>query len=54
MRIEKPGDTSSALEKGRNEEAVKACSHLTKNHLSTQTLAQGSQRLALEERGEVE
>jgi hypothetical protein len=54
MRIQKPGDASSALEKGRNDGALKACAHLTKNHLSTQTLAQGNQRLALEERGEVE
>jgi hypothetical protein len=54
MRIQKPGDPSSALEKEKNDEALKACGHLTKNHLSTQTLAQGNQRLALEERGEVE
>jgi hypothetical protein len=53
MRIKKPGDASSALEKGRIDGALKACAHLTKKHLSTQTLAQGNQRLALEERGEV-
>jgi hypothetical protein len=50
MRIEKPGDASSALEKGRIDGALKACANLTKNHLSTQTLAQGNQRLALEKR----
>jgi hypothetical protein len=54
MRIKKPRDASSALEKGRNNGALKACAILTKNHFSNQTLAQGIQRLALEERGEVE
>jgi hypothetical protein len=54
MRIEKPGDASSALEIGRIDGALKACQILTKKHFSTQTLAQGNQGLALEERGEVE
>jgi hypothetical protein len=54
MQIEKHGDASSALEMGRIDWALKACQILTMNHFSTQTLAQGSQRLALEERGEVE
>jgi hypothetical protein len=54
MRIEKLRDASSALEKGRNDGALKACAILTMNHFSTQTLAQGNQTLALEERGEVE
>jgi hypothetical protein len=54
MRIDEPEDASSALEKGRNDEALKACANLTMNHFSTQTLAQGNQRLALEERGEME
>jgi hypothetical protein len=54
MRIQKPGDASSALEKGRNDGALKACAHLTNNHFSTQTLDQENQSLALEERGEVE
>jgi hypothetical protein len=54
MRIEKPRDASSALEMGRIDGALKACAHLTRKHFSTQTLAQGIQRLALEERGEVE
>jgi hypothetical protein len=54
MRIEKPGDALSALEKRRNDGALKACAHFTRNHLSTQTLAQGNQGLALDERGEVE
>jgi hypothetical protein len=51
---QKPGDASSALEMVRNDVALKACAHFTRNHLSTQTLAQGNQGLALEERGEVE
>jgi hypothetical protein len=34
----------------RNDGALKACAHFTRNHLSTQTLAQGNQGLALEER----
>jgi hypothetical protein len=54
MRLEKPGDASSALEKGRNDGALKACAILTMKHFTTQTLAQGNQILALEERGEVE
>jgi hypothetical protein len=54
MRIEKSGDASSALEKGRIDGALKACAHLTRTHFPTQTLAQGNQRLALEEREEVE
>jgi hypothetical protein len=54
MRTEKPGDASSAFEKGRNDGALKACAILTMNHFSTQTLAQGNQRLVLEEGGEVE
>jgi hypothetical protein len=54
MRIEKPRDASSILEEGRNDGALKACAILTMQHFSTQTLAQGNQRLALEEKGEVE
>jgi hypothetical protein len=54
MRIEKPGDASSALEMGRINGPLKACPILTMNHFSTQTLAQGNQRLALEGRAEVE
>jgi hypothetical protein len=54
MRIEKPGDASSALEMGRIDGALKACAHLTRNHFPTQSLTQGNQRLALEEREEVE
>jgi hypothetical protein len=54
MHNKKPGDASSALEKGKNEGALKAWSHFTRNHLSSQTLAQRNQGLALEERGEVE
>jgi hypothetical protein len=54
MRIEKPGDDSSALEMGRFEGALKASLILTRNHFSTQALAQRNQGLALEERGEVE
>jgi hypothetical protein len=47
-------DASNALEKVKNNGALKACAHFTRNHLSTQTLAQGNHGLALEERGEVE
>jgi hypothetical protein len=54
MQIDKPGDASSALEMGRIDGALKACAHLTKNHFSTQNPAQGNQRLALAEKGEVE
>jgi hypothetical protein len=50
----KHGDASSALEMGRIEGTVKASLILTRNHFSTQTLAQGNQGLALKERGEVE
>jgi hypothetical protein len=39
---------------GRFEEALKASLKLTRNHFSTQALAQRNQILALEERGEVE
>jgi hypothetical protein len=39
---------------GRFEGALKASLILTRNHFSTQSLAQMNQRLALEERGEVE
>jgi hypothetical protein len=49
-----PGDASSALEMGRFEGALKASLILTRNHFSTQALAQRNQILALEERGEVE
>jgi hypothetical protein len=54
MQTKKPGDASSALEKVKIDGALKACAHFTRIHLSTQTLAQGNQGLALEERGEVE
>jgi hypothetical protein len=54
MQTERPGDASNAIEKGRNDGALKACADFISNHLSTQTLAQGNQGLALEERGEVE
>jgi hypothetical protein len=54
MRIEKPGDALSALETGKFEGALKASLILTRKHFSTQALAQSNQRLALEERGEVE
>jgi hypothetical protein len=54
MQNQKPGDASSALEKEKNDGALKAWAHFTRDHLSTQTLAQGKQALALEERGEVE
>jgi hypothetical protein len=50
----RPGDASSALEMGRFKGALKASLILTRNHFSTQALAQRNQRLALEERGEVE
>jgi hypothetical protein len=39
---------------GKFEGALKASLTLTKKHFSTQALAQRNQRLALEERGEVE
>jgi hypothetical protein len=51
---QKPGDASSALEMGRFEGALKASLILTRNHFSSQALAQRNQRLTLEERGEVE
>jgi hypothetical protein len=54
MQTKKSGDASSALEKEKNDGALKACAHFTRNHLSTQTLAQGNQGLALEEMGEVQ
>jgi hypothetical protein len=54
MQTKRPRDASSALEKERNDGALKAWSHFTRNHLSSQTLAQGNQGLALEKRGEVE
>jgi hypothetical protein len=54
MLNQKPGDASNAVEKVKNDVALKACAHFTRIHLSTQTLAQGNQGLALEERGEVE
>jgi hypothetical protein len=54
MQIEKHGDASCALEMGRIDGALKACQILTMIHFSTQTLAQWNQRLAPEERGEVE
>jgi hypothetical protein len=54
MRIEKSGDASSALKMGRFEGALKASLILTRNHFSTQALAQKNQGLTLEEREEVE
>jgi hypothetical protein len=54
MRIEEPGDASSALEMGKIEGALKASLNLTRKHFSTQALAQRNQGLALEERGKVE
>jgi hypothetical protein len=54
MRIEKPGDASSALEMGRIDGALKACAQLTRNHFPTQSLAQGKERLAVGEREEVD
>jgi hypothetical protein len=50
----KPGDASSVLEMGKFEGALKASLILTRNHFSSQALAQRNQRSALEERGEVE
>jgi hypothetical protein len=49
-----PGDASSALVKGKFEGALKASLILTRNHFSTQALAQRNQILALGGRGEVE
>jgi hypothetical protein len=49
-----PGDASSALEMREFEGALKASLTLTRNHFSTQTLAQRNQILALGGRGEVE
>ena len=49
-----PGDASSALEMGRFEGAHKTSLILTRNHFSTQALAQRNQILALGGRGEVE
>jgi hypothetical protein len=51
---QEPGDASSAPEMGRFEGALKASLILTRNHFSTQALAQGNQGLTIEERGEVE
>jgi hypothetical protein len=51
---QRPRDASSALEMGRFDGALKASLNLTRNHFSTQVLAQRNQILALEERGEVE
>jgi hypothetical protein len=51
---QKHKDASSALEMGRFEGALKASLILTRNHFSSQALAQRNQRLTLEERGEVE
>jgi hypothetical protein len=48
-----PRDSSSALEMGRFEGALKASLILTRNHFSIEALAQRDQILALEERGEV-
>jgi hypothetical protein len=48
------GDASSALEKGEFEGALKASLTLTRNHFSTQILAQRNQILDLGGRGEVE
>jgi hypothetical protein len=49
-----PGDASSALEMREFEGALKASLTLTRNHFSTQTLAQRNQILTLGGRGEVE
>jgi hypothetical protein len=49
-----PGDASSALEMGEIKGALKASLTLTRNHFSTQTLAQRNLVLALGEWGEVE
>jgi hypothetical protein len=54
MQTKNPEMLQSALEKVRNDGALKACAHFTRNHISTQTLAQGNQGLVPEERGEVE
>jgi hypothetical protein len=51
---QEPGDASSAFEMGRINGALKASLILTRNHFSTQALAQRNQGLDLEERGEVE
>jgi hypothetical protein len=51
---QKHKDASSALEMGRFEGALKASLILTRNHFSSQALAQRIQRFTLEERGEVE
>jgi hypothetical protein len=51
---QRPGDASSALEMRRFGGALKASLILTRNHFSTQALAQRNQILALEGRREVE
>jgi hypothetical protein len=54
MQTKNPEMLQVLLRKEKNDGALKAWAHFTRNHLSTQTLAQGNQGLALEERGEVE
>jgi hypothetical protein len=49
-----PRDASSAFEMREFERALKASLTLTRNHFSTQTLAQRNQILAQGARGEVE
>jgi hypothetical protein len=49
-----PGDASSVLEMWELTGALKPSLSLTRNHSSTQTLAQSNQVLALGGRGEVE
>jgi hypothetical protein len=49
-----PRDASSALEKREFEGALKASLTLTRNHFSTEILAQRNKILALGGRGEVE
>jgi hypothetical protein len=49
-----PGDASSVLEMWEFKGALKPSLSLTRNHSSTQTLAQSNQVLALGGRGEVE
>jgi hypothetical protein len=49
-----PRYASSAIEMGTFERALKAFLILTREHFSTQALAQRNQILALRERGEVE
>jgi hypothetical protein len=54
MRIKNPEMLQVLLRWGDSKGALKASLILTRNHFSTQALAQGNQGLTLEERGEVE